>query len=320
MTSSTIPAPVAELPANTPSLFVDSTSLLHHPEELRARAIRDGYLFFKQLLPKEPLLELRRQMLTICGERGWLAPGHDLMDGFIDVDALNRIPNDRMRRDIGISEEGYLAVQKLELFHSLPHHPKLIAVYQALFGKEVLPHPRHIARMITAQKDMHPTPPHQDFIHIQGTENVWTCWFPLGDCPREMGGLTVLRSSNQNGVIPIHRALGAGEMSVTLCARENDWVEGDYELGDVLTFSSHTVHKALKSQHPERIRLSCDVRFQPADEPIHEASLLPHLGATWDQLYEGWQNPDVQYYWKKHNLQLSPWNDQIHWQKERICT
>jgi hypothetical protein len=307
-------------PAASPSLFVDSTPLLNDPAALRERGYREGYLFFKRLLPPEPLIELRRQMLTICAERGWMAPGHDLMEGVIDVEALNRVPLEEMRTDVGVSAEAYLAVQKLELFHTLPHHPKLLALYRALFGKEVLPHPRHIARMITSHRGVAPTPPHQDFIHIQGTPDVWTCWFPLADCPREMGGLTVLRGSHRNGVVAVKPEAGAGGLASMLCPHEIDWVEGDYELGDILTFPSYTVHKALKSRHPERIRLSCDVRFQAADEDIHEASLKPHVPAAWDELYAGWKNPAVQYYWQKHELSLSAWNPQIHWQTERICT
>jgi hypothetical protein len=308
-----------EAPAVKSSLFLDSTPLLDDPDALRARAVTEGYLFFKKLLPTEPLLELRRQMLTICAERGWLAKGHDLMEGVLDVEALRRIPAEEMRTDVGVSAEAYLAVQKLELFHSVPHHPRLLQLYRALFGREALPHPRHIARMITSHPTVAPTPPHQDYIHIQGTPNVWTCWFPLADCPREMGGLTVLRGSHHNGVVAVKPEAGAGGLASTLCPHEIDWVEGDYELGDVLTFPSYTVHKALKSQHPDRIRLSCDVRFQPVDEEIHESSLKPHVAVEWDELYRGWQNPAVQYYWTKHDLQLAAWNPLINWQTERIC-
>jgi hypothetical protein len=46
---------------------------------------------------------------------------------------------------------------------------------------------------------------------------------------------------------------------------------------------------------------------------------MPHCGISWDEVYKGWQNPDVQYYWKKYDMRLSPWNDLIKWQKDRIC-
>ena len=301
------------------SLFYDATPLLDDPAALRARAEQDGYLFFKHFLPTEPLLELRRQMLEICAERGWLAKGHDLMDGVIDVDALNQVPEDEMRTDVGVSHEAHIAVQKLELFHTIPHHPKLLSLYRDLFGKEPLPHARHIVRMITPHRSIFPTPPHQDHIYIQGTSQTWTCWFPLGHCPREMGSLTVLRGSHRNGVVAVKPAKGAGGFASLLCPNEIDWVEGDFELGDILTFPSYTVHRALRSQHRERIRLSCDIRFQPVDKEIHENSLKPHGAYAWEDLYAGWKNPAIQYYWKKHELRMASWDETMLWQKDRIC-
>jgi len=302
------------------SLFFDATPLLDDPAALRLRAEQDGYLFFKHFLPTEPLLELRRHMLDICAARGWLAPGHDLMEGVIDETAINQVPDEQMRTDIGVSNEAYRAVQKLELFHTIPHHPKLLSLYRDLFGKEAIPHPRHIARMITCHRAVFPTPPHQDFIHIQGTPKTWTCWFPLGHCPREMGSLTALRASNHSGVVAVEPAQGAGGMAAILCPHEIDWVEGDFDLGDILTFSSYTVHRGLRSQHRNRIRLSCDIRFQACDEDIHEASLKPHGDYTWEDLYQGWKNPALQYYWKNRELRLSAWDPSLQWQKERICT
>jgi len=302
------------------SLFFDATPPLDDPAALRRRAEEDGYLFFKRFLPVEPLLELRRQMLEICAQRGWLAPGHDLMEGVIDEASINEVPPDLMRGDIGVSREAYRAVQKLELFHTIPHHPNFLSLYGKLFGGEAIPHPRHIARMISPHRVVAPTPPHQDFIHIQGTPKTWTCWFPVGDCPRDMGSLTVLRGSNHNGVVSIAPAQGAGGLASVLCPNEIDWVEGDFELGDILTFNSCTVHRALRTQHRERIRLSCDIRFQAVADEIHEGSLKPHGDYEWDDLYEGWKNPAVQYYWKKHDLRMSVWDPIIRWQKERICS
>ena len=43
----------------------------------------------------------------------------------------------------------------------------------------------------------------EDYPLIQGTSNTWTCWFPIGDCPRSMGSLTVLRQSHRLGFVPI---------------------------------------------------------------------------------------------------------------------
>jgi ectoine hydroxylase-related dioxygenase (phytanoyl-CoA dioxygenase family) len=298
--------------------FVDSTDLLGDPASLRDRAGRDGYLFFRGLLPASDLAELRSDMLAIVEQNGWLETGSGV-DDRIDAQALDRVPDEEMRLDVGVTHAAYDQVQKLESFHRLPHHPRLLSVFEALFGEPVMVHPRHIARMITPHRAMVPTPPHQDFPLIQGTTNTWTCWIPLADCPRERGGLAVLRGSQRDGVLPVSASRGAGGIAVQLCPNEKDWVSTNYRAGDVLTFMSHTVHRALSCRNKQTIRLSLDVRYQPLSEPIEANSLLPHCALTWDQIYAGWKSDELKYYWNRESLQLLPWDDGLPKYQRRIC-
>ena len=291
--------------------WVDSTPLLDDPARLRARADDQGHLFFRGLLPAQDVLRVRAEMLAVVEQFGWRAPGQHALGGMIDVEALNRVAEVELRTDIGVSAAAYAAVQKLESVHRLPHHPKLLSLYETLFGGRVLVHPRHIARMITPHHAMVPTPPHQDFPLIQGTDQTWTCWLPIGDCPRAMGGLTVLRGSHRKGCLPIEPARGAGRIAAQLCPSESDWVAGDFACGDVLTFPSYTVHKALPSQVTDQIRLSMDVRYQPADQAVEHKSLLPHCNLTWDEIYADWKRDDLKYYWRREQLELTPFDDTL---------
>lgn len=119
--------------------------------------------------------------------------------------------------------------------------------------------------------------------------------------------------------MPIQPADGTGLIAAQLCAGEDDWVEGDYACGDVLTFPSHTVHRGLRCQLKDRARLSLDVRYQPADEVIEEKSLRPHCDLTWEEIYRGWERSDLQYYWTKTALELSPWDERFLQPSRRIC-
>lgn len=297
--------------------FEDATPLLSDPAALRDQADRDGYLFFKKLLPADVVLDLRRQLLGVLDEFGWLQkdPGPAL--GLADPLAVAGLEG---WGGTGVTQAAYLTTQKLELFHRLPHHPKLIRMYETLFGRAVLPHPRNIARLMIPSPGAVPTPIHQDFIHIQGTRNVWTAWIPFGDIPRALGGLAVLKGSHKQGVFAVTPAAGAGGLESILCNIDLPWIEHDYEIGDVLTFHSCTVHKSLPNLMGNRVRLSCDYRYQPGDEDIEEKSLKPHgLVGEWADLYAGWPDSDLKYYWTKHNLALSPWDETVRWQKERIC-
>lgn len=301
--------------------FPDSTQLLDDPEALRARAEADGFLFFRGLLPRETVLGLRRDFLRILDKYGWLDKTHDLMEGVANVDAIAQVPKEEVTfAGTGVPPSAYKDVQRLESFHRLPHHPEMLRVYAALFGAKPLPHPRHIARLMMPSPHNAPTPPHQDYIHIQGTRNVWTAWLPVGDCPRELGNLSVIRGSHRDGLLAPKLAEGAGNLEVWLCKEGYEWVQGDFEAGDVLTFPSLTVHKSIPSQRPDRVRLSCDFRFQPVSEPIEAKSLLTHGEVLpWEEVYRGWESDDLKYYWKQHDLQMAPWDDEIRWQKENIC-
>ena len=312
---------IKSLEAANASGFEDRTPLLDKPEELRRVAQENGFLFFRGLLPTGPILELRRQILEVVERHGWLKQGADLMEGIADLSAVAAADTrDESLKYIGVTRDAYRDIQCVELFHTLPHHPRLIALYETLLEAAVLPHPRHIARVLLPAPSFAPTPPHQDYVYIQGTHNFWTCWFPLGDCPAELGGLSVLRGSHREKVLDVTNARGAGGRESILCNKEYEWVKGDYQCGDIITFPSHMLHKALPNQLGDRIRLSCDLRYQSAHEEIEEKSLVPHIGiAPWEEIYRGWKNEKLQYYWNRNSLSFSPWDNSLLQSKEKIC-
>ena len=46
------------------------------------------------------------------------------------------------------------------------------------------------------------------------------------------------------------------------------WVVVLHPAGDVVLFPMTLLHGSLTNQSPETMRLSCDVRFQPASDPV----------------------------------------------------
>jgi ectoine hydroxylase-related dioxygenase (phytanoyl-CoA dioxygenase family) len=288
-------------------------------EALRGALDEQGYLFFRGLLPREDVMQVRRDLLDVLQAGGWRAPTQQPLDGRVDLEAISQVPSREMRLDIGVTNEMYHAVQKLESVHRLPHHPQLLALYRKLFENDVLVHPRHIVRMVTAHPAMVPTPHHQDFPLIQGTPATWTAWIPMGDCPRDMGGLAVLRRSHHLGYLPIVKAEGAGNLAAQLCPFETDWATTDYEAGDVLTFPAFTVHRGMPSSRKDEVRLSLDVRYQSSAEPVEAGSLRPHCKLSWDEIYEGWQSSELQRYWEAQSLSVSGWNHEFVQPARRIC-
>ena len=280
----------------------DATQLLNQPEELIARAEKDGFLFFKNIVPKIELLKLRKQVLKLLKKVDLLSDEHALMEGIVDFGKINKL-----KKPTGTCGNDYIysLVQKMKLFHKIAHHPNIISIFKTLFKDEVLVHPRNIMRIVMPSKGTYPTDPHQDFVYINGTLNTWTSWIPLGDCPMETGNLAIMRGSHKFGMLPVVPGKGAGGLSAILDGLQQEWIHFNYEVGDLVMFTSQTVHKSIPTQNPERIRLSIDYRYQALSQPVHPSSLQPHMMLTWNDIYKNWGADELKYYWKKMDLNIS---------------
>lgn len=302
--------------------FRDGTPLLADAQSLRSRAEEDGMLFFKNLLPRDDIMQVRLGIMRILERYGLTDPAYGLLDGMADVDKVNRYAAEELQwNGVGVPFDIYRDIQRLESFHALAHHPALLSMYRVLFGEEAFPHPRNIGRIMLPHRDAKVTPSHQDFLHIQGNSETWTCWIPLGDVPLKLGGLTVLRGSHKSGLLGVTEAPGAGGLETILCGLDYEWLTADYEAGDVLTFNSLTVHKSLPNHVPGAIRISCDFRYQALtpEVKLEAGSLQPHGPYRWEELYEGWERTDLQRYWEQARFQFTPYDESIRWQKEKIC-
>ena len=273
--------------------YVDTTLLLNDPEALRQRARQDGCLFFEGLLPQSDVLDVRRQVLDVCARHGWLAQDNDLMEGIVHAERTVIESSDPRWKSF------YCDVLKLRAFHALALHRAIIDALSVLFGEAVLPHSRNICRAMfpQTQTQMHSTPPHQDYFYIGGSDETWTAWIPLGDCPTELGSLAVARG--------MHEAQGAGGRAVDV-GEETGWFGGDFQCGDVLFVHSLAVHQGRDNETKDRLRLSVDYRYQPQSHPVRADSLLPHMGwQNWEEIYADWDAGDpLRYYWQAWDLNV----------------
>ncbi len=287
--------------------LLESNDVAGDVEELRVRLEEDGYLFFRELLSPEEILTLRREMLTVMQAGGWLIAGTDPVEGIADP-AARSTEGDLEYTDV------YHKVYRLESFHRIGHDPGLIELLEKIRGCPMMSQPQKVARLWFPKFTDHTTPVHQDFVHFQGSNDNLTCWSPVGDCPRELGGLAVLRGSHKvNRVLEHHFSLGAGSLIVHPEQHEelgSEWLTTDYRCGDTLIFPALTIHRALPNVTEDRLRVSLDNRYQRVSDPIAEHMLNPHLSSmsplSWDEVYEDWGTEEYQYYWKQHQLDVLP--------------
>ncbi|HLI00500.1 MAG TPA: phytanoyl-CoA dioxygenase family protein, partial [Acidimicrobiales bacterium] len=161
----------------------------------------------------------------------------------------------------------------------------MTGLFEEIFGEPVRHFDFSWLRAISPGRG---TKPHMDNVFMnRGTPRLLTAWVPLGDVPLEMGGVAVLEGSHRLARLQD----GYADRDVdTYCVEDGPdgewwngtlredadglraevgsrWLTGSYRAGDVLVFTMLTAHCGLDNGSDE-VRLSCDIRYQPASEPV----------------------------------------------------
>ncbi|MEO9629279.1 MAG: phytanoyl-CoA dioxygenase family protein [Sulfitobacter sp.] len=274
--------------------FRDDSAFLNDINALKAHAVREGYLFLKGILDRGLLLSARDAIADCLTEYGYCTNGSN-STGL----PVHQYPEQDFYGS-GIDAEAYKALQRLEELHAVAHSQGLHYLMRSILGVTPLLHPNFILRTIFP--NAFAIPAHQDLLHTRGSVNTWTCWIPLTDCPRQLGGLTLLPRTHSKA-LPTRPQHNGGRETILDNISAKDWIGGDFNLGDVLVFHGLTVHRALPNRSEDQLRISMDCRFQPPNEAIRQITLEPHGQLqTWDDIYAGWKRRDNCWYWRKFNL------------------
>ena len=257
--------------------FVESDPNMEGPA-MRAEMAERGYMFFRRAVPEDVIMNVRRQILELQREVGWLDETRDLMEGYANPAYPPTVEGKAEYMAV------YRKVLKLPDFHNLPAHPVLMSIANKLLDTpEAFIHPRRIGRMTFPNFVEATTPAHQDHFYIRGAVETYSCWMPLGAVPTELGGLAVWPGSHKLGFIE-HTAHfegavgGRGVYPDELAKPEAPvWHTARFEPGDALFFHAFTIHKALPNLTGNRMRLSTDNRYQRPQDPIEPGALRPHF-------------------------------------------
>jgi hypothetical protein len=272
----------------------DASALAQDGPALAARMARDGYLYLPGILPVDAVAPVQHEVGTVARDAGWLRRDRPVAEAVADPAGFCVDPEPRyldvLRR-----------INRLESYHALKHHPRLLGFFERMLGAPVFPHPRVLMRNIFPGRPEYTTKAHQDYPNVQGTTEVYTAWMPLVDCPADVGGLQVARGSHTLGVLDFGIGNGAGGIEV-LDPLEGRWTGGPMRAGDVLVFHSLMVHKGQENRS-DRLRMSIDCRFQRVRDPFNPDNANPDgQPLSWEEVYAGWQSDDLQYYWTRLSL------------------
>jgi ectoine hydroxylase-related dioxygenase (phytanoyl-CoA dioxygenase family) len=132
----------------------------------------------------------------------------------------------------------------------------------------------------------------------RSTDNVITAWIAFGEIPLQMGPLFILENSHKHP--RVQESIRDFDV-VRDSDRKASWSETPLEIarqfscrvltrhmrpGDLVVFGMQILHGSLDNVDPDqRIRLTCDVRYQPRSEPRDPRYFGPDPGGTTGQGY-----------------------------------
>ena len=288
--------------------FTDATHLLGDATALQRLAEHEGYLLIRDLLPRESVLKVGQQLAEIMAAADWIAADTPLAEAAANLHKRCVEP-----------QPAFMDVfyQQLSLrgLHALKADCRLLTTVERFLGQASWCVPHCVMRMAFPQMDAYATPPHQDFVHFEGSRNNWAAWIPFTPIRADTGGLTVAAGSHLAGPYDMRPCLGAGQMEINANLDELDWRWSPMNPGDVLFHNCLTVHKGLANK-ASTMRVSVDARYQPLSEPVSEKYLgVSHQLRSWDDLYKGWNDDAHKYYWQSLELDVQPFT--FHWYDRR---
>jgi len=243
-----------------PLPFADGTALQSAPSELRRLAEAHGHVLVRGLLPDDAVTPVRRFALHALHDLGLLADDHE-----------PRLAHGAQLTGTGYDDPRWVTLQQRigvePSFQALSEHPVLIAVVEALIDAPAMAHRGDICRLGMPGAPALTTPPHQDHYYVGGSTDLWTAWTPLTPCPLDLGPLAVRDGSHRTSY-QAHAGLGAGRQQVEV-SPEARWSSAALAPGDVVFFHCFTVHCALPNTTRDTVRISVDLRYQPASQPVN---------------------------------------------------
>lgn len=240
--------------ADTPDMpqFNISNHLLGDREALDAAWERDGYWFFRDVLDKDAIAEVRAEFMEVLNQLGVVEPGRS------DIAVYNGAPLD----DYPICMGGDPDIDPLLARYPSKHfvkNPKIKAFFETLMGDEVVWVPN---------TEFHAVPPSGtgqasrfNFVHEDGANNkgldLRVCWIPIAPIDEAAGGLAVAEGMHKPRMGDFQRR----SRGINLADVPADsWRRAEYQPGDLLVFSLELPHSGLANRSDKFFRMSMDIR------------------------------------------------------------
>lgn len=262
--------------------MLDSAHLLDRPAALRERLATDGFVCLTGVLDKALVAAARREVFERLVEVGEVLPP-----------AAAAIASGTSRRDELNTDRGvfWKSVSEGPQLRKLSHGVAIGNIMALLLAAPVRPHDYMFLRAAAPGRA---TGLHYDYpFFTRAHDQVYTVWLPIGDVPVTDGPLVVVEGSNRyrDLIDPMlgfdvardtsRKATLAQDAVSFAQQRGARLLTRNFAAGDMAVFGMYTLHGSLENHSAiNRVRLSCDVRWQAATLPVDERYFGPDPGGT----------------------------------------
>lgn len=261
-----------DVPSEMIGELADSASLLDNPRALRQRLAEDGYLFLKGVVDRDAIMAARQEVFERLVSVGEIK--EPAIDGIATGDSRRK----ELEPDLGAFWRSVSEGRKLRAASNGRDMQRIMSL---IFGE---PARNQDYIFLRAGARGRATGLHFDYpFFTRAHDKVCTVWMPIGDVPVEDGPVVMVEGSNKyrDLIDPMigfdiskdsSRKADFGADAISFAkARGTRLLTRNFEAGDIALFGMYIAHGSLDNHSPiNRVRLSCDLRWQPASLPLDE--------------------------------------------------
>ena len=217
---------------------------------------RDGYWYFKGVLDKNVMAQLKEIWIDYLQRKGLIDPG-------VDENRWNGADYS------GVDLERILEFNERNVHKLLTENPDINATMEEILGDEPFWLPICEYRANPPGSDSSENRfiyPHQDGFYSRDLD-MKICWIPVDNVNEEIGGCTWVEGAHRGPILHDMNNPPLYPMSAETLPKEG-WKTGDFEPGDIVIFDLNTPHSGLTNISKDKFRLTFDIRVMEASKNV----------------------------------------------------
>ena len=257
-----------KVPSTLLGLLKETSLKNKSDEQLRNSLNNDGYLLLREVIDKNSITKARNDVFEKLNNVD------ELTDPFYEGISSGRSRRDELHKDRGDFWEN---VSNTKSLRKITNGNILQGVFSRIFGISSIGFDFIFLRAVSGGKFTHM---HCDAgFFTRKTQKVLTCWLVFTDITIDKGPLFIIEGSHKFSDIKtkykgfdvdIHKHMKAtiDTDPITFAQQRNSKIlTAQFRPGDALIFGMYTVHGTFENYADDKkIRLTCDIRFQPNNE------------------------------------------------------